>query len=355
MYNHEKRAFYKFFIAYFVSVGFLILSSGFFYFEQMQNHILKDEEFSIIEYARHIKMGESLKTFSAEYSHIINPKQEHIDIRNFTIKEDRFIKYIPLGRNRGYIEASKSREIFDREIMVIRAEIIAIQILLLLIFGYISYRLAQNAIKPFQESIATLDKFAKDLIHDLNTPVTSIKLNMRLIAKIPKIKEHKAIIRLNKSVDNISQLHQNLTILLQEHTFQLELINICEIVEDIVEVQRAIYPDINFQIECSHFRAKLNINATRQILQNIILNACQYNIKDGYVKIYHRENRLYIEDSGKGIKEPQNIFNRHYSGENSSGIGLDIVKRLAMAMDITIEVVANESRGVYFVLSFIKE
>ncbi len=329
----------------------MILSSGFFYFEQMSNHILKDEEFSIIEYARHIKMRESLECFGDEYSHIINPQKKHINIRNFSIGENFLIKLIPLERNRGYIEVSKSKDGFDKEIMMIRVKIISIQLLLLLIFGYISYRLAKNAIKPFQESIATLDKFAKDLIHDLNTPVTSIQLNMKLIEKIPQIKEHKAIIRLNKSVANIAELHQNLTILLHEHTFQLTTINICEIIEDIVEVQKAIYPDIEFQIECSSFKAKLNANASRQILQNIILNACQYNTKNGYVKIYHRDNRLYIEDSGKGIKEPKNIFNRYYSGENSSGIGLDIVKRLAIAMNISVEVVPNPHRGVCFVLT----
>lgn len=351
MYHREKKAFLKFFVAYFVSVGLLILSSGFFYFEQISAHILKDEEFSIIEYARHIKMNENLESFSSQYSHTINHKKEHINISNFVITKDRFIKLIPLSHNRGYIEASKSKEAFDREIMMIRVKIIAIQIALLMIFGYISYRLAKSAIKPFQESISTLDKFAKDLIHDLNTPVTSIKLNMKLIEKIPQIKEHKALMRLNRSVDNISNLHENLTILLQEKTFQLESINLCEIVEDIVEVQRVIYPNIDFQIECNNFKAKLNANATKQILQNIILNACKYNIKDGYIKIYHNENRLYIEDSGKGIKEPQNIFNRDYSTGNSSGIGLDIVKRLAKAMNIDVAVVANSKRGVSFILT----
>jgi len=58
---------------------------------------------------------------------------------------------------------------------------------------------------------------------------------------------------------------------------------------------------------------------------------------------------LYIEDSGKGIKEPAKIFQRSYSDEKSSGIGLDIVNRLAIAMNIDIKV-KTKSQGSIFIL-----
>ena len=326
------------------------MATGFFYFEQARNHLLKSEEFGLIEYARHIKMGDSIDSFNSEYSYRINHNKKHINIRNFKI-EDRFSKLIPISHKNGYIEVFKTKNSFDKNIMDIRIRIISIQILLLLLFAYISYRLANDALKPFRESIATLDKFAKDLIHDLNTPVTSIKLNMRLLEKkIPEITEDKVMIRLNKSVNNISELHENLTILLEEKTFQLEMIDLCEIVDDIIEVQKPLYPDINFISDCKQFKAKVNAKAIKQILQNLISNASKYNNKNGYIKIYHKENRLYIEDSGKGIKEPQKIFDRDYSTEDSSGIGLDIVKRLAKAMDIEVRVTQNSKIGVTFVL-----
>jgi len=43
------------------------------------------------------------------------------------------------------------------------------------------------------------------------------------------------------------------------------------------------------------------------------------------------------------------IFQRSYSTEDSSGIGLDIVKRLATALDIEIEV-KNKEKGTIFIL-----
>ena len=348
MLHHEKKAFYKFFTIYFISVAFLILATGFFYFEQMKGHFLKSEEFSMIEYARHIKMDESLKNFSKEYSsEFITIQDEHIDIRNFTITTKLFIKFLPMKGNKNYLKIFKSKNHYDNILWQLKKKIIFIQVLLLTLFAFISYFLARNALKPLQESISTLDKFAKDLIHDLNTPITSIKLNMKILEKDKLLKNNNALLRVKKSVHNISELHDNLTILLQEETFQMQVISIFDIVEDIIHIEKQLYPNIQFQISKSNFKAKLNPNATKQILQNIISNACKYNSKNGFIKIYEVNNALYIEDSGKGIKEPSKIFERSYSAEDSSGIGLDIVKRLASSMSITIKVRSNKSGSIF--------
>jgi two-component system OmpR family sensor kinase len=350
--HHEKIAFLKFFITYFVSVALLILVAGFFYFEQTKSYLLRMEEFSLIEYARHIKMGEDLNAYKEGFSHRMLPdSRKYIDIRNFKVVDGKFVKVIPMRHNSFYLELSKSTKNYDTKLLALKEKIIALQILLLILFAFISYKLAKNALKPLQESISTLDKFAKDLIHDLNTPVTSIKLNMKLLQKSPELAQNKIVQRINKSVHNISELHENLNILLQEETFLMQNINLCPLINEVADMHHALYKGIDFKIECASFFAKVNANAMKQILQNIISNACKYNSKDGYVKIYHKENALYIEDSGEGIEEPEKIFERSYSAQHSSGIGLDIVKRLALAMDIKIEVTTS-SKGSCFILHF---
>jgi len=351
LHHHEKLAFLKFFLVYFVSIALLILAAGYFYFQQMQNHLLKEEEFSLIEYARHIKMGRPLDAFTQEYHHSFEDMPKYIGIKNFTVGENEFSKLLPMNKTGKYLHVFKSKEEFNKKRLVLQQKIITIQVLLLLIFAFISYRLAKSALKPLQESIATLDKFAKDLIHDLNTPVTAMQLNMKLIEKIPELQNNKPLGRLKKSISSISELHENLTILLQEETFQMQVQNICPIVQEVIELQKVLYPHIRFENQCNVFKAKINRHAMKQILQNILSNACKYNRQNGYVKIYHKKNALYIEDNGKGIKEPQKIFERSYSDENSSGLGLDIVKRLALAMDIKITVQKNEPAGTLFVLT----
>ena len=320
----------------------------------MKGHFLKAEEFSIIEYARHIKMNESLKNFGEEYSHtFLDLKDHHIDIRNFTIYERKFIKFIPMETGKNYLQIFKSKNHYDQKLWQLKQNIISIQLLLLLLFAYISYLLAKNALEPLQESINRLDKFAKDLIHDLNTPVTSIKLNIKLLEKKTHSNNDNVLKRLKKSVHTIAELHDNLTILLEEETFQMKHSCVFEIIDDVVQIEKQIYPDINFVVTPSSLKAKLNSNAFKQIVQNIISNACKYNSKNGFIKIYEKNNSLYIQDTGKGIDNPSKIFDRSYSGENGSGIGLDIVKRLATSMSIDIEVISDKD-GSIFILKLLE-
>ena len=353
MKNHEKRAFYKFFFIYFLSVASLIFVAGFLYFTQMKNQYLTSEGYSMIEYARDIKMGNNLEPYKNKYKYQIQRKNfKNFNIDNFTHNKNEFIKYVPFIRDKIYLKLTKSTNSFDDKVKSLRYRIYTVQLLLLMLFAFISYILAKNAIKPLQQSISTLDKFIKDLIHDLNTPITAIKLNMKLLQKDSYFENNKALQRVNKGVHNISELHENLTILLQEETFQIENINIVNTVNDVVTMHKTLYPNINFIVENFSLFAKTNPQALKQILQNIISNACKYNKKkDGFVKIYTKNSSLYIQNSGKSIKKPEKIFERSFSGENSSGIGLDIVKRLASALNIKVNV-SSDSNTILFVLTF---
>jgi two-component system OmpR family sensor kinase len=121
-----------------------------------------------------------------DFHHTFTDKHDrHIDIRNFTVTENEFTKFIPMGHKGRYLQVFKSKDAFEKKLLYLKLKIVSIQILLLLIFALISYRLAKNALRPLEESIETLDKFAKDLIHDLNTPVAAMKLNIRLLEKDP--------------------------------------------------------------------------------------------------------------------------------------------------------------------------
>lgn len=346
MLRHEKRAFLKFFLIYFLSVAILIIAAGGSYFMHMQHEYLQAEEFSMIDYHRQINMRKNLDKFSEAYRYVhLNGVDK--DMKNFEIINNEFVKYMPKNRRGISLLVYKSATVYQQKILQLKINIGITMTILLLLFAYISYHLAKNALKPLETSIIKLDKFTKDLIHDLNTPVTSIKLNMKLLNKDKNFAENKALQRVNRSVHTISELHENLTTLLQEETFQMHEMNIYDIVQEVVQIQEQIYPNLSFKIYDSTLKAKINPNAMKQILQNIISNACKYNSKNGYVKIYTKDKSLYIEDNGSGIQEPSKIFERSYSSKHSSGIGLDIVKRLATSMDIDIEVKSSLDGSIF--------
>ena len=349
--THEKTAFLKFFITYFVSVALLILAVGFMYFNQMKVQLVKKEHFSLIEYARHIKMGENIEGFSDDFHHEYVGDEERISMKNFTIGESEFSKLMPTKNSSYYLKVLKSKNIYEDNLQNLLIKIIIAQILLLVLFASISYFLAKKALTPLNESIHTLDKFAKDLIHDLNTPVGAMKLNIKILEKNEHVKDSKAVLRLKKSINTITELRESLTTLLEKKTFQVTKINVCDVVRDVLHLHQPNYKNLEFEIYCQSMIVEVNENALKQILHNIVSNACKYNKKDGYVKIYIKDNLLFIEDGGLGIRDSDKIFDREYSAQNSTGLGLDIVKRLSDAMNIKVGVISNED-GSTFSLEF---
>ncbi len=348
----EKRALVKFFFMYFGSVALLVVVAGYFYFNQTRDHLLKMEEFSLIEYARHLKMGGPDSEFSGTFTHSFIPARgRHIDIRNFEIDENSFCKDIPLRIGERYLRVCKSDAEYRQRIYSLIEKIVTIQALLLILFALLSYSLATSAIRPLRESVDLLESFVKDLIHDLNTPITAIKLNLTVLETIEGCSQIRAIKRLEESAETISHLHENLTVLLERKTFQSVEIDICGDIRELVEQYRMLYPDIEYSVECRSLEAYVHRGAFRQMMQNLLGNASSYNRRGGYVKIYTKGRSVYIEDSGMGIEEPERVFERDYSTGGSSGLGLDIVKRLAMAMQIKIEIESVEGEGSTFILT----
>ncbi len=351
MLAHEKRAFFKFFLTYFISVAILILSAGYFYYEQTYNQHFKAEHFLVLDYARQLKSG-NLKEDNMFHYEIEDVSIEGFSMDNIELTSEYFIKRVPYKWNYGYFVIYKKRADFDKKVERLFYQVVFSQSLLLAIFAFISLFLAKNALKPMQEAILKLDSFSKDLIHDLNTPVTAIGLNMKILEKSEEFSENKALLRIKKSVTDISELHQSLRMLLEEETFQLEAINMPKVIEEVVLVHKNLYPKIEWKIECQALHVKSNEKALKQVLHNIISNACKYNKEDGVVYIKAHENTLSISDSGIGIKNPSKVFDRNYTEHSSGyGIGLDIVKRLCenMGIDIAVE---SSAKGTRFSLKF---
>lgn len=352
MLKYEKKAFWKFFSIYFGSVAILILALGFFYFEEQKKTLIEKEHFSMIEYVRQMKMNRTPITKHIKYE-IKDIVIKNFSMNNFKIEDDKFLKYMPHRLRGGYVLVEKDKSEYYKKLFDIKVKIITFQVFLLFLFGIISYFSSVRALKPMQDAITKLDNFSKDLIHDLNTPITSILLNIKLLSKKNEFINNKPLLRIKKSVEDISELHNNLTILLQEKTMIIQKMRLFDIINDVVQTQQRIYEDIAFILDIKDFSVFINKNAFKQILVNLISNACKYNKEGGYIKIYTKNNILYIKDSGVGIKKPNEIFGRSYKEHSTGyGIGLDITKRLCDAMKIDIEVKSELNKGSEFSLTF---
>ncbi len=353
MKSYEKGAFWRFFLIYFASVAVLITVSGYFYFKQQKEALISHEQFSIIWYARMLKTtGFSYAKEGFSYE-ILDRRIERFNPQNLKITACCIEKIVPSRRDGRYILVKKDRAEYDRGIRSLVVKIVTVQLLLLLLFALISMVLAHLSLRPMRQTILRLDRFAKDLIHDLNTPVTSILLNLRLLQKDEACGRKRELQRIATSANEIAALYKNLNILLEEKTFKTARFDLCPMLAELTEHYRLRFPDLAIDVRCERFEVTANEAAIKQVLHNLLTNACKYNRKGGSVEIWTRGKALFIKDGGEGIEHVEKIFQRHYKESDSgSGIGLHIVKTLCDAMGIAVSAESRKSIGTVVTLEF---
>ena len=94
---------------------------------------------------------------------------------------------------------------------------------------------------PLRNSLRLLEEFIRDIIHDLNTPITSILLNLKMMER-------------NEEVESISQsaiamLHKNLDVYLKDMQFEKEKFSIKELIDEQVALFYSLYDYLDWEID----------------------------------------------------------------------------------------------------------
>lgn len=221
--------------------------------------------------------------------------------------------------------------------------------ILALIVFFISY----YSLKPIREAFNINEEFIKDILHDINTPLSTIILNLSMINDA---KYKKYIDRLKFSINTILSLQKNLKSFLKEiKSINYSTIDIYEILSRKIEIFKELYPDINFNlIEKNKLIIQSDKNLLERVLDNLISNACKYNnSKNPFVNIEIQKREIIIEDNGRGIENVDRVFDRYYKeSQRGVGIGLSIVKKLCDELNIDISIESKVYNGTKVKLTF---
>ena len=217
---------------------------------------------------------------------------------------------------------------------------------LLYLFGIIllSLLFSLYALYPLKKALKLNDEFIKDILHDINTPLSSMVINFKLFKK--EVGENRKIARMEHSVATIVSLQENLKAFLDTSLLQKEKFSLQGLLQDRVTYFQALYPDIHFSIKESAITLSCNQEALRRIVDNLLSNSCKYSPKDATISLYMKKSRLYIKDNGAGIKDTKKIFDRYYKeNDRGIGIGMHIVKKLCDALHLPIMIESQLGEG----------
>lgn len=228
------------------------------------------------------------------------------------------------------------------------------------------YKISQNAVEVRNEFLSIAS-------HELNTPITSLKLQLQMTKKIldsgnmENIQLDKFSTAVASSLKQIDRLIHLVQVLLditriQSHqlTFEFEPMNLTETIRDIKERFKEVLANSHSELELEIAReVNVNWDKTRieQVLVNLLTNAIKY--APGRIKFQVKEENgkveILFQDYGQGIPEEKlgSIFERFSRvGAKRSisglGLGLFIVKQIIEGHHGRIDVQAEKNKGTCF-------
>jgi signal transduction histidine kinase len=282
-----------------------------------------------------------METFSPGYH-----KQNSYVYYIMPLPEHRYFNanYLIIGNELSYIS------VYQKAALILLS--IAVVVFVLSLFFLRRFAL------PFKRVNEKLDGFIKDSMHEINTPLSIINVNIDLFNR--KNPENKYLRRIKAAAKTLSNIYNDMDYLIREEkkSFEMEPIQLDEYLTERVEyfhevaAMKNIYIDL--KITC-HPMMAYNIIKLQRIIDNTLSNAIKYSHENTTIKVTLEKVEagclLSFSDQGIGIAEPKMIFERYYrekSEKGGFGIGLNIVKKIIDEAGIELKVTSKVGEGSCF-------
>ena len=231
----------------------------------------------------------------------------------------------------------------------IKSSLVVYYFLVLYVVFLLSMIFSFYALFPLKNALTLTEEFIKDILHDFNTPLSTLRLNTSMLEN--EVGKNSKITRIQNSINTILNLQTNLRSYLNNNTTQREIFNLDNILDERVKLLSNNSKNIYFKRAVTSCELFVNKDAFIRIIDNLLSNAIKYNRDGGKVYISLDKNILEIKDTGKGIKNPKKVFDRFYKEQDRGiGIGLHIVKKLCDELDIGVRVESKLGVGSSFFL-----
>lgn len=211
--------------------------------------------------------------------------------------------------------------------------------------AFISYFLAEEAIKPVREAYEAQKIFIANASHEIKTPLAAIAANL----EAADIKNNRWISNVEKETAKLTALNGELLTLARTdlvNTVNLEEVDLGAATLRELETFEPRLDGIDFEKDINMGKVKINISDYRQVLGTLMDNAIKYCDKKISVALNDRE--LKVKNDGTVISEKDlaHIFDRFYQADKSAegvGLGLSIAKALADRNNWKISVKSTDS------------
>ena len=266
--------------------------------------------------------------------------------------------YFPIPSSKEFqMQIVYSKKEFQKDLEEIRNRLLMKFIFLTFLLFIISLLFTWYTLAPIRKALKINNEFVKDILHDFNTPITSMVLNIKMLQE--EAGKNHFVERISYGIDTIMLLQNNLKSFLHHSPSQLEMVNIVKLSRERLTYIKNLYPKLTFDMHTHNTLDKLtNRELLTRILDNLLSNAAKYNKRGGKVTLTIIAECIKIEDTGKGIADIKKVRDRYYKEQaRGLGLGLSIVDKLTSELNIrmSIQSVKGEGTTILLDLQYLKE
>jgi signal transduction histidine kinase len=227
----------------------------------------------------------------------------------------------------------------------------------------ISMGLGYTLVTYIMERKDKLDKsllhIIKEIIHEINIPISTINANISMIKKSHK--EHqKTLIRANRielSTLRLQRLYQELVYGIKKEitTIPKSHFNLEEMLRQRVDIMMDLQRNKIILKDIKHLEIYADKIGFEKVIDNILHNSMKYSSIESDIIVELNGTNLSIKDFGIGIDETKmiQIFERYFQEDiknNGKGIGLALVKNYCDSENITIDIKSQKDKGTNIIL-----
>ena len=250
-------------------------------------------------------------------------------------------------------------QVYFQQLRLLQKEVLTVTCIVFLFIVLISFLLAKLFMRPVHKRIEQIEGFIQDVSHELNTPITALKMSASRAIKKEKY-DKKILTNISISTKQLETIYNSLAYLNftqnQEKPSEVELSTVVQrVVNYYEELSSAKGIEIVIEIEPE----KLIIIESRAelLFSNLLSNAIKYSMPETKITITLKEGLFIIKDEGVGIAEEKlnaifELYKRDSNIAGGFGVGLNIVKQICDEYGIRVDVSSTLGEGSEFRLSF---
>ncbi|MCI0751458.1 MAG: tetratricopeptide repeat protein, partial [Flammeovirgaceae bacterium] len=354
--------------------------------KELQNVSLQNKQLAQARSVQELQLQQGkIEKEKQEKEILLLEQKRDFEIQRGELLEQERQKEITFKNTELALQQAQLERVSARQQYLIYTALLFFAIILLVLIGYVIKQKDNKKLKAQKEEIESINKTLvelneekNDLIgivaHDLKSPLNQISGMLEIIKLTNKdqpVEQHEYTAKIEQSTNRLKKMVSKIldvsAIESKTLNITLEKINITELLNEIVTrfTAQATKKDITIVKEFEELIPSIlsDNGYVSEVLENLMSNAVKYSPLGKLVTIRLSKKTPYVRvefiDQGQGIseKDMKNLFGKYHklsarptAGEDSTGLGLSIVKKYVLALNGRVWCESEEGKGSNFIV-----